>query len=121
MEASAIPPRANRYGPNENTPRPLCGLSPVQRAPVGAKSGALRASVSRSAHSCTIATSGASADNASILRWKPDPQFQDTMRILATDTKSRHEQECAQAVIRISFFLEECILCNFWCKKLERV
>src|SRR6266481_7117489 len=87
MEASAIPARANRYRPNENTPRPLCGLSPVQRAPVGANSGALRANESRSAHSCTTATSGASANNASILRWKPDRQFHDMMRILATDIK----------------------------------
>jgi hypothetical protein len=45
------------------------------------------------------------------------------MRILATDTKSRHEQECAQAVIRISFSVagaEECILWIFWRKNLKR-
>jgi hypothetical protein len=47
------------------------------------KSGALRVKVSRSQHSWTIATSGLSAVNAAILRWNPDPQFQDTIRTIA--------------------------------------
>jgi hypothetical protein len=78
--------------------------------------------VPRSAHSRTTATSGASANNASILRWKPDPQFQDTMRMFAAHCESRQEQAEARAVIQIPFSpagLEECVLVRHWARKLE--
>jgi len=45
------------------------------------------------------------------------------MRILATDTKSRHEQECVHAIIRILFSpatVVECIVRIYWRKKLGR-
>src|SRR2546430_5776220 len=67
---------------------------------------ALSTSVSRSAHTCTIAMFGSSADNAAILRWEPDPQFQDTMRMLAAVLSPTHEQGNVGRGIRVFNYAE---------------
>lgn len=49
---------------------------------------------------------GSSADNAAILRWEPDPQFQDTMRILAAVLSPTHEQGNVGRGIRVFNYAE---------------